>query len=62
MESTAGGGALDSLSGFIHGDATDLLTMGDTIPSRLQEKDVTDLYRKPDPGNGSVGTGLPTES
>ena len=64
MESTAGCGALDSLSCFVHGDATDLLTILEPSswksrlqpgPVSLRKTDASDLYRKPIPGIGSRG-------
>jgi len=43
MERAAGGSALDSLSGFVHGDATDL----ETAQFPCGQRGSFDLYRKP---------------
>jgi hypothetical protein len=49
MESTACCGALDSLSGFVHGDATNLEMTSLEMTSRFVcgKRDAFDLYTKP---------------
>jgi hypothetical protein len=58
MESTAGLGALDSLSCFVHGDAIDMET---TSRFDCGKGDAPDLYRKPRAGHwfpGNAGAAL----
>src|SRR6202021_185735 len=49
MEGTACCGALDSLSGFVHGDATDLKVKSSEMTSRsvCAKRDAFDLHTKP---------------
>ena len=61
MESAADCSALDSLSGFVHGDATDL----ETAQFPCGQRGSFDLYRKPFnghwfPGNGAMSGELNT--